>query len=166
MRWPQQADTDWHEHIWTTFNALFSGWWERALIRADENDRFLLCCIGSRSGALAPRDVRETMRPLPVEPLAGAPPLVRGLATIRGYPTPVVDVGRLLDSSESSCAPTLSPSLARFVSLELGERTAALAADAVLGVRSAALRVKSRARLPSWCANAVRSSPRVSSFAL
>jgi len=106
------------------------------LIRAGENDRFLLCCIGSRIGALALRDVRETMRPLPVESLAGAPSFVRGLATIRGFPTPVVDVGRLLGPSESSFAPTLSPSLARFVSLELGERTAALAVDAVLGVRS------------------------------
>jgi chemotaxis signal transduction protein len=66
------------------------------LIRADESDRFLLCCIGSRVGALAVRDVRETMRPLPVEPLARAPPFVRGLATIRGFPTPVVDFGRLL----------------------------------------------------------------------
>jgi purine-binding chemotaxis protein CheW len=123
-------------HFWTTFNALFSGWWERALIRADENDRFLLCCIGSRIGALALRDVRETMRPLPVEPLAGAPPFVLGLATIRGFPTPVVDVGQLLGLSELPFTPALSASLARFVSLELGERTAALAVDAVLGVRS------------------------------
>ena len=106
------------------------------MIRADENDRFLLCCIGSRIGALALRDVRETMRPLPVEALAGAPPFVLGLATIRGFPTPVVDVSRLLGPTESSFAPTLAPSLARFVSLELGERTAALAVDAVLGVRS------------------------------
>ena len=106
------------------------------MIRADEHDRFLLCCIGSRIGALALRDVKETMRPLPVEPLAGAPPFVRGLATIRGFPTPVVDVGRLLSPSESSITPKLSASLARFVSLELGERKAALAVDAVLGVRS------------------------------
>jgi purine-binding chemotaxis protein CheW len=106
------------------------------LIRADESDRFLLCCIGSRIGALAIRDVRETMRPLPVEPLMGAPPFVLGLATIRGSPTPVVDVGRLLGPSASSFTPALSPSSARFVSLKLGERTAALAVDAVLDVRS------------------------------
>ena len=106
------------------------------MIRTDENDRFLLCCIGSRIGALALRDVRETMRPLPVEPLAGAPPFVLGLATIRGFPTPVVDVGRLLGPPESTFTPALSASLARFVSLQLGERTAALAVDAVLGVRS------------------------------
>ncbi len=106
------------------------------MIRADESDRFLLCCIGSRIGALALRDVRETMRPLPVEPLMGAPPFVLGLATIRGFPTPVVDVGRLLGPSESSFAPAHPPSAARFVSLRLGERTAALAVDAVLDVRS------------------------------
>lgn len=124
-------------HFETTFNALFSGCRrERTLIRADESDRFLLCCIGSRIGALALRDVRETMRPLPVEPLMGAPPFVLGLATIRGFPTPVVDAGRLLGPSESSFAPALSPSRARFVSLRLGERTAALAVDAVLDVRS------------------------------
>jgi len=76
------------------------------------------------------------MRPLPVEPLSGTPPFVLGLATIRGFPTPVVDVGRLLGPSESSFTPALSGSLARFVSIELGERTAALAVDAVLGVRS------------------------------
>jgi len=106
------------------------------LIRAPESDRFLLCCIGSRIGALALRDVRETMRPLPVEPLLGAPSFVLGLATIRGSPTPVVDVGRLLGPSASGFTPGLSPTSARFVSLELGERTAALAVDAVLDVRS------------------------------
>ena len=106
------------------------------MIRAAESDRFLLCCIGSRIGALALRDVRETMRPLPVEPLLGAPSFVLGLATIRGSPTPVVDVGRLLGPSESAFTPAHSPTSARFVSLELGERTAALAVDAVLDVRS------------------------------
>lgn len=105
------------------------------MIRADESDRFLLCCIGSRIGALALRDVRETMRPLPVEPLMGAPPFVLGLATIRGSPTPVVDVGRLLGPSASSINPACSASSARFVTIKLGERTAALAVDAVLDVR-------------------------------
>src|ERR1700722_17876256 len=76
------------------------------------------------------------MRPLPVEPLMGAPSFVLGLATIRGSPTPVVDVGRLLGPSASSFTPAVSPSSARFVSLRLGDRTAALAVDAVLDVRS------------------------------
>ena len=111
------------------------------MVRADESDRFLLCCIGSRIGALALRDVRETMRPLPIEPLLGAPLFVLGLATIRGSPTPVVDVGRLLGPSSSSVIPALSPSAARFVSLKLGERTAALAVDAVLDVRAVSAQI-------------------------
>lgn len=95
---------------------------------AEGDHRFLLCRIGSRIGALTLKDVREVMRPLPIEPLAGAPPFVLGLAVLRGSPTPVIDAGRLL-------GPIGLPSPARFVSLRLGERTAALAVDAVLDVR-------------------------------
>jgi len=104
--------------------------------QAQESHRFLLCRIDSRIGALALKDVREIMRPLPIEPLMGTPPFVLGVAIIRGFPTPVVDAGRLLDSSASPSTPIISPSPARFVSLKLGERTAALAVDAVLDVRS------------------------------
>jgi purine-binding chemotaxis protein CheW len=106
------------------------------LFLADENDRFLLCRIGSRIAALALRDVKETMRPLPVEPLPRAPPFVLGLATVRGSPTPVVDVGRILGPSAPTDTPAFAPSSARFVSIKLGERTAALSVDAVLDVRS------------------------------
>ena len=102
-----------------------------------DNNRFLLCRIGSRIGALALKDVRETMRPLPIEPLMGTPPFVLGLAIIRGFPTPVVDAGSLVGPSTSPF-PILSPSPARFVSLKLDERTAALAVDAVLDVCSLA----------------------------
>jgi purine-binding chemotaxis protein CheW len=96
---------------------------------AEGDHRFLLCRIGSRIGALSLNDVREVMRPLPIEPLAGAPPFVLGLAILRGSPAPVIDAGRLL-------GPVGLPSPARFVSLRLGERTAALAVDAVLDVRA------------------------------
>jgi len=106
------------------------------MTRPAETDRFLLCRIGSRIGALALRDVRETLRPLPVEPLAGAPPFVLGVTILRGAPTPVVDAGRLLDPSVPVDAPFSPPAAARFVSVKLGERTAALAVDAVLDVRS------------------------------
>jgi purine-binding chemotaxis protein CheW len=104
--------------------------------QAEENDRFLLCRIGSRIGALALADVRETMRPLPIEPLMGTPPFVLGLAIIRGIPTPVVDAGRLIGPPPMPPTPIVLPSPARFVSLKLGERTAALAVDAVLDIRS------------------------------
>jgi purine-binding chemotaxis protein CheW len=106
------------------------------MTQAEENDRFLLCRIGSLIGALALKDVRETMRPLPIEPLIGTPPFVLGLAIIRGFPTPVVDSGRLIAPSTLPSAQIVSPSTARFVSLKLGERTAALAVDAVLDIRS------------------------------
>ena len=108
------------------------------MIRARENDLFLLCRIGSRIGALAVKDVRETMRPLPIEPLTGTPPFVLGVAIVRGSAVPVIDAGRLLDPSALPSAAITSLSAARFVSLELGDRTAVLAVDAVLDVRSLA----------------------------
>lgn len=106
------------------------------MIRARENDLFLLCRIGSRIGALAVKDVRETMRPLPIEPLTGTPPFVLGVAIVRGSAVPVIDAGRLLDPSALPSAAITSPFGARFVSLELGDRSAVLAVDAVLDVRS------------------------------
>jgi purine-binding chemotaxis protein CheW len=108
------------------------------MIRVTENDLFLMCRIGSRIGALAVADVRETMRPLPIEPLTGTPPFVLGVAIVRGTAAPVIDAGRLLDPSALPYAAITSPSAARFVSLKLGDRTAVLAVDAVLDVRSLA----------------------------
>lgn len=102
------------------------------MIGSEENDRFLLCQVGSRIIALALSSVRETMRPLPIEPLKDMPTFVLGLAVIRGIPTPVIDSCRLLSPSTSAS----SGATARFVTLRLGERTAALAVDAVLEVRS------------------------------
>jgi purine-binding chemotaxis protein CheW len=106
------------------------------MVRGEDNDRFLLCRVGSRIAALDVRDVWETMRPLPIEPLTGAPTFVLGLAIVRGFPIPVVDADRLLGSSVSSSTTPISPSPARFVSLKLGVRSAALAVDAVLEIRA------------------------------
>jgi purine-binding chemotaxis protein CheW len=108
------------------------------MTRAREGDLFVLCRIGSRIGALALLDVRETMRPLPIEPLAGTPPFVLGLAIVRGSPVPVIDAGRLLNPSALPYSPIALSFASRFVSLKLGDRTAALAVDAVLDVRSLA----------------------------
>jgi purine-binding chemotaxis protein CheW len=105
------------------------------MIGAEESDRFLLCRIGSRIGALALKDVRETMRPLPIEPLPGMPPFVLGVSIVRGFPAPIVDAVRLLKPLASSPPPIVSPPSARFVSLKLGSRTAVLAVDAVLDIR-------------------------------
>jgi purine-binding chemotaxis protein CheW len=71
--------------------------------------------------------VVETMRPLPVEPIAGVPSFVRGVSIIRGVPTPVVDLGEVLGA--------LGGVAERLVTLRLGNRLVALSVDAVLGVR-------------------------------
>lgn len=81
--------------------------------------------------ALALSNVVEIMRPLPIEPLAGAPDIVRGLSIIRGAPVPVVDLGGLLGSE------VRSPST-RFVMIRAGERTVALSVDTVQGIREVA----------------------------
>jgi purine-binding chemotaxis protein CheW len=90
--------------------------------------------------ALPLAHVVETMRPLPVEPMAGAPPYVRGLAIIRGAPVPVVDVARLLgeEAAGTEVGARVPPS-ARFVTLKIGERAIALAVDGVVGVRTLAV---------------------------
>src|SRR5690242_14990318 len=46
--------------------------------------------------ALRLDEVIETMRPLETRTLAGTPAFVRGITVLRGVPTPVIDVSRLL----------------------------------------------------------------------
>jgi purine-binding chemotaxis protein CheW len=74
--------------------------------------------------------VIETMRPLPVEALVGAPSFIIGIAVIRGEPVPVVDAARLLGGEPAQPR--------RLVTLRGGRRPVALAVDAVLGVRDIA----------------------------
>jgi purine-binding chemotaxis protein CheW len=96
------------------------------VISNSNTSAYLLCRIVSRVCAIPTAHVSETMRPLPLEPLAGAPSFVLGIAIIRGAPTPVVDTAALLGSS--GAAPT------RFVTINTGDGAVALAVDAVLGV--------------------------------
>jgi purine-binding chemotaxis protein CheW len=84
--------------------------------------------VRSRVCAVPLAQVVETMRPLPVEPITGVPPFVRGLSIIRGSPVPVVDLGSLLADSAGEAS-------TRFVTLRVGDRRVALAVEAVLGVR-------------------------------
>jgi purine-binding chemotaxis protein CheW len=91
----------------------------------------LLCRVRSALAAVGLEHVVETMRPLPVEPLAGAPSFVTGLSIVRGAPTPVVDAGALLGFA-AGAQPT------RFVTLRAGARIVALAVDEVLDVRELA----------------------------
>jgi purine-binding chemotaxis protein CheW len=84
----------------------------------------LLVRAAARTCALALGSVVETMRPLPIEALAGAPPAVLGLALIRGAPLPVVALGALLGGAGGA--------VGRFVVIRAGERRVALAVEAVL----------------------------------
>jgi purine-binding chemotaxis protein CheW len=87
----------------------------------------LIVTTGSRSAAIALATVVEIMRDLPVETLGDQPPFVLGLSIIRGAPTPVVHLGRLLGEDRTQTR--------RFVRLRLGERSAAIAVASVRGVK-------------------------------
>ncbi|HEY0713036.1 MAG TPA: chemotaxis protein CheW [Polyangia bacterium] len=89
----------------------------------------VVCRVGRRLCGLPVSDVVETMRPLPVQPVAGAPKFVSGVSIIRGNPVPVVDAAALL-ADDTSTAPT------RFVTLAVKGRQVALAVDEVTGVRA------------------------------
>jgi purine-binding chemotaxis protein CheW len=88
----------------------------------------LVCRVASRLCALPLTHIRETMRPLPIEPIAGVQAPVSGVAIIRGEAVPVLDMSRLLVGTEAQPQ--------RFVTLRLGDRSVALAVDAVVGLRT------------------------------
>lgn len=98
---------------------------------ARESTVVLLCRVGKRLCALPIEHVLETMRPLPVVPLAGTPAFVAGLSIIRGSPVPVVDAERLVGKDEPS-------RLTRFVTVKVEQRSVALAVDSVIGVQTLA----------------------------
>src|SRR5690242_17154049 len=72
-------------------------------------------------------DVIETLRPLETRPLAGSPAFVRGISVLRGVPTPVIDVARLLGNEQ------IEPQ--RFVAVRTERGAVALATGPVLGIR-------------------------------
>jgi purine-binding chemotaxis protein CheW len=96
----------------------------------------LLFRVHGRLCALPLAHVVETMRPLPVEPVAGALPCVAGVSVIRGAPLPVVDLVRLLGAAAQSGDPSSArPASGRFIAVRVADRAAALAVDSVVGVR-------------------------------
>ena len=97
---------------------------------ASGSRQLLICRVSSKLCGLPLEHVLETLRPLPLQELANMPSFVRGVALIRGRPTPVLDGGSLLGS------PATHSASARLVTLELGERRVALWVDAVVGIRS------------------------------
>ena len=90
----------------------------------------LVVMVGARACAFPLHHVAETMRPLPIDPVAGTPGFVRGVSVIRGTPTPVVDLQALLENSENS------PNYGRFVTLKLDDRRVAIGVDSVVGLRN------------------------------
>lgn len=92
------------------------------------SDDLLLMRSGRRLCALPATHVEETMRPLPCEVLPDLPAFVRGVAIVRGRPTPVLDLRQLL--GDPADAPP-----ARLVTLKVdAQRRAGLLVDAVLGL--------------------------------
>ncbi|APR88238.1 hypothetical protein A7982_13587 [Minicystis rosea] len=78
--------------------------------------------------ALRVASVIETFRPLPVEPVAGAPSSVRGVAIVRGSPVAVVRLASILGPDDGAPG-------ARFVTLRSGVGCVALEVDEVIGIR-------------------------------
>jgi purine-binding chemotaxis protein CheW len=91
---------------------------------------------GSLLCALRLDEVIETMRPLAVRPLAGTPAYVRGVTIMRGVPTPVIDVARLLGGEQAE--------VARFVAVRTERGPVAFATGTVLGIRPAAADTSTR----------------------
>ena len=99
-------------------------------VRASEISPVLVVMLGARACAFPLQHVAETMRPLPIEPIAGTPGFVRGVSVIRGLPTPVVDLKALLENSDNS------PSYGRFVTLKYDTRRVVIGVDSVVGLRN------------------------------
>ncbi len=77
--------------------------------------------------ALPLDEVVETTRPLATQPLAGTAPYVLGLSVMRGVPTPVIDVARLLGGAEAD--------VRRYVAVRTERGPVALATGEVLGIQ-------------------------------
>jgi purine-binding chemotaxis protein CheW len=89
---------------------------------------FLVCDLGSYLCGLSLTYVTETMRPLPVNTLVGAPSFVLGMAIIRANAVPVVDVAQVLGGEQADAG--------RFVLIKVNERAVALAVATILGIRT------------------------------
>lgn len=105
---------------------------EAQAIAALGQEQLLLRCR-SWLCSLPLSEVIETMRVLPLQPVAGAPPFVRGLSLVRGELVPVVELAALLGTG--------GPRGARLVIVKAGPggRRLALEVDEVLRVVKLAL---------------------------
>ncbi|GAA2640566.1 hypothetical protein GCM10010399_87700 [Dactylosporangium fulvum] len=90
-------------------------------------NRELIFSVGDLLCALPLDDVVETIRPLPVQSVAGGADALLGVAVIRGLAVPVVDTARLLGVD--------APPAQRFITTNPAGGPLAFAAGAVVGVR-------------------------------
>jgi purine-binding chemotaxis protein CheW len=127
----------------TPSNATVIG--EKVSTRAGE--LCLVVRVGKQLYAFPVNHVEETMRPLPLSAVAGAPPFVRGMAVIRGLPVPVLDCAAVLADGDQPLS-----SETRFVALRIAARRVALSVREVIGVRQ--IDSKHLADLPPLLANA------------
>ena len=102
---------------------------QQTTVRVAEHGPGLIVTVGSRACAIPLLSVGETMRPLPIVPVAGMPAFVLGVSVIRGAAIPVVDLRALLGDDDRGGSP------GRFVTLNVGERRVAIAVDGVVGLR-------------------------------
>ena len=91
----------------------------------------MLVRVAEERVAVPLADLREVLRARPATPVAGTPPWVRGLVTVRGALVPVADLVRRQVPGEASDAPWL-------VVVEREGRQAALGVSAVEGVHPVA----------------------------
>ena len=99
-------------------------------VRAAEISPVFVVTVGACACAFPLHHVAETMRPLPIKPVAGTPDFVRGVSIIRGMPTPVVDLKALLENSPNSAC------FGRFVTLVSDGRRVVIGVDSVVGLRT------------------------------
>jgi purine-binding chemotaxis protein CheW len=91
-------------------------------------DSSLVFRAGPLLCALRLGEVIETMRPLATHPIAGTPASVTGICIMRGTPTLVIDVARLLGGAAAE--------VSRFVAVRTGRGPVAFATGEIQGVRS------------------------------
>lgn len=95
------------------------------IANAVDLSKWIFCRVGPRICVVPLALVAETMRALPVTPLATCANIVSGASIIRGIPVPVVDAGALFGEPAAARR--------RLVTVDVGGRWVALAVDEVLG---------------------------------
>jgi purine-binding chemotaxis protein CheW len=103
----------------------------------------LVFASGAHVGALPIEHVQETMRPLPIEPVASDLPFLAGIAIVRGTALPVVNMEALLAvprgaTPRSRRVDDARSPVGRFITVRVDGRAVALAVTEVLGVWPAA----------------------------